>query len=59
MVTKSLCGNRGAVLGEASMSPNERIVVSLQDGRGWAIAMGYMKSASASGVEVTVDRCVV
>ncbi|KAL5457050.1 hypothetical protein EMCRGX_G034285 [Ephydatia muelleri] len=50
--------HRDGAIGEVSISPNERIVVSLQDGRGWAIAMGYMKTITANQVEVTIDRPV-
>ena len=40
----------------SSISPNERVIVSLQDGSGWAIATGYVKAVLTSGVEVTIDR---
>lgn len=43
---------------DISIPTNERMVVSLQDGRGWAIAMGYVKSLTPTRVEVTVDRPV-
>ena len=50
--------HRDGTVGDESISPNERIVVSLQDGRGWAIAMGYVKTMTVDRVEVTIDRPV-
>ena len=39
-----------------TLTPNERIVVSRQDGGAWAIAMGTVARATSDEVELLLDR---
>lgn len=42
-----------------SLSANDRVIVSRQDGSGWAVAMGTVTAVSAGGqMEVLLDKPV-
>lgn len=44
--------------GEVSLSSNDRVVISAQDGSCWAIAMGTVTKVMPGSVRVTLDKAV-
>ena len=38
------------------MTVGERVIVSKDDGRSWAVAVGYVRSSSPETISIMIDR---
>lgn len=42
--------------GESRFVVSERVIISRQDGRGWGVATGYIKSLHNTGIDIVINK---
>ena len=44
--------------GESRFVVSERVIISRQDGRGWGVATGYIKSLHNTAIDIVINKWV-
>ena len=42
--------------GESRFVVSERVIISRQDGRGWGVATGYIKSLHNTAIDIVINK---